>query len=154
MRGSIPLSELHHLRDYLANDEGNVDASLEFYRDEEGFYVIDATMSASVTMLCQRCLEEVNLTVNGECHLAVVWNEDKAKSLPTHFEPVVVGEDELVTASLLEEELILDLPLIAYHQEDECKMSKGYSTGEFAAEVEETRKPNPFDVLANLKSDN
>ncbi|WP_426417816.1 YceD family protein [Aestuariirhabdus sp. LZHN29] len=154
LSGTIDLDDLKRLQDYLADSEGAVTASLRFDRDEQGFFVIDAKMSAPVTMICQRCLEAVNLNVEGECHLAVVWNEDGAKSLPKHYEPVVVGEEEMATASLIEEELILALPLIPYHREDECKSSKGYSTGEFADEAKDTGKPNPFSVLANLKSDN
>ncbi|WP_164880855.1 YceD family protein [Aestuariirhabdus litorea] len=154
MSGTIKLGELQRLQDYLAESEGAITASLDFYRDDQGFFVIDAKMSAPVVMICQRCLEAVNLNVEGECQLAVVWSEEDAKALPKHYEPVVVGEEELETASLLEEELILALPLVPYHREDECKSRKGYSTGEFADEAEESGKPNPFSVLANLKSDN
>ncbi|MCL6414798.1 YceD family protein [Aestuariirhabdus sp. Z084] len=154
LAGTIELGDLKRLQDYVAESQGAITALLEFFRDEQGFFVIDAKMSAPVAMICQRCLEAVNLNVEGECQLAVVWTEDDAKSLPKHYEPVVVGEEELETASLIEEELILALPLVPYHREDECKSSKGYSTGEFAEEAEDNGKPNPFSVLANLKSDN
>ena len=70
--------------------------------------------------------------------------------LREHNEPVPVplelpDEDRLVE---IEEELLLSLPAVAYHEEP-CIDSKLYSSGK---PVEVKKERNPFQVLEQLKS--
>jgi uncharacterized protein len=58
---------------------------------------------------------------------------------------------ELLT--ILEDELLICLPIVAYHPEDECAMKPGYiSTSDDVVIVEPTGEDSPFKVLQNLKN--
>ena len=59
------------------------------------------------------------------------------------------GEIDLI--QLVEDEFILNLPQIAKHEEADCSVkSDNLVFGEIPEEIVE-EKPNPFDVLKNLK---
>ena len=79
-------------------------------------------------------------------------SETQAESLPERYEPLL-SEDGLVETSLIiEDELLLSLPIVSYHDEDQCAVS-----GTFVSEDENVdtgsceEKPNPFDALLALK---
>src|SRR5690606_4073601 len=99
-----------------------------------------------VDMECQRCLQPVTQSLSGELCLAVVWDEERAAVVPKTLDPLVVSDDSVDLYGLLEDEILLALPIVAYHQEGQCQRSGHYSTGE----VEESRE-NPFSILAQLK---
>jgi uncharacterized protein len=76
--------------------------------------------------------------------LAMVWAEKEIPSLPSRFEGVVVGADPSDLYELVEEELLLALPLVAAHAPGTCPSDPGMPEPE---EVSESRRENPFAVL-------
>ena len=69
------------------------------------------------------------------------------------MDPLIVGEDELMDLNeVVEDELLLNMPFVAYHDPDKCsgKQQYEFSAEEETAPVEE--KENPFSVLEQLKS--
>ena len=55
-----------------------------------------------------------------------------------------------VLERLIEEELLLALPMVAYH-EHACVDASLYSSGESVEDEQEQQAPNPFKVLEQLK---
>ena len=83
--------------------------------------------------------------------LAVVWNDEDARRLPRSIDPLMVGEEPCNLWELVEEELILGMPGFSYHEAEDCnELLAGISAPEAEA-GEEGEKPNPFNVLAQLK---
>ncbi len=68
--------------------------------------------------------------------------------MPESLEPFLLEEEETPLAGLLEQELILALPIVAYH--DTCEPYPYAGKEEAEAAVAE-EKPNPFAVLEQLK---
>ncbi|WP_365677743.1 YceD family protein [Salinicola sp.] len=64
---------------------------------------------------------------------------------------MLVDNEQLDLLEAIEDELILSLPQVVYHDEAECAVSREQlSSGE--ASIEEAARPdNPFDVLKSLK---
>jgi uncharacterized protein len=61
-------------------------------------------------------------------------------------------EDDMVdAAAVLEEELLLCLPIVSYHPQDECSQQVGYQSAAVAVEEAQQPRENPFDALAVLK---
>ena len=77
----------------------------------------------------------------------LVWTEEQAKALPADLDPLLVTGERMTLAEVLEEELLLALPLIALH--DQCPNSPLDESGE--ADEEQIKPDNPFAVLAHLK---
>lgn len=148
LEGTIALSECGRLRGALLDLEGDIRVALRFGKDEDGQRVISGSLQAEVTMECQRCLQPVRLAVQGKINLAIARHEDAVKALPGYYDPLLLEAPEIELLPLIEQELMLNLPIVAKHPEDECSVSSSYQAKE---DIEQSR-PNPFAVLAELKN--
>ncbi|EAR60663.1 YceD family protein [Neptuniibacter caesariensis] len=151
IEGEAELSRMPHLCQGLVPEkEGKINVDLQFAVDEQKIRIITGSASGHVYMVCQRCLEPVEVAVEADFNLGVAASEEAAKQLPRSYDPLIVEDEEIELLSVVEEELILSLPHDAYH--DDCSIKTSF--GEAEAVAEDNKKPNPFSVLAQLKSDN
>lgn len=146
--GVIQVGQLQRLASYLVDAEGEIEAELHYAVDEERIRHLRGEAKTEVRMLCQRCLEPVVIALNAELNLAFAGSEESAQKLPDRYDPYIVDEDGKQNVhEAIEEELILSLPLIAYHAD--CAITTKFEDPR--AGSEEGEKPNPFAVLAQLK---
>ncbi|MCK9505064.1 MAG: YceD family protein [Porticoccaceae bacterium] len=146
LQGSVPTADMDRLLSAVVSARQAAQVALAFSQDEAHRTIIAGSFHIDVDMECQRCLQPVTQSLSGELCLAVVWDEERAAVLPKTLDPLVVSDDSVDLYGLLEDEILLALPIVAYHQEGQCQRSGHYSTGE----VEESRE-NPFSILAQLK---
>jgi len=151
LEGEVLLADLERLCDPLADDVGVVQAKFVFERDERRSVVIHSSIDVEVKMVCQRCLELVTLPIHSECSYAVVKEGANTQSLPKGYDVLELGEDPWDLHALLEEQLLLALPIVPAHHPEECQQPAGLDEPE-PSEDEVTRS-NPFSVLAQLKRD-
>jgi len=69
------------------------------------------------------------------------------KNLPNYYDPLLLATAELAVWQMVEEELILSLPIAAVHPERECEMAVQH----VSLEQEPTVRRSPFEVLGKLK---
>lgn len=136
------------LRPYLASEHGGVEVALEFDIDEQGRPHVRGRIQAHLELVCQRCLEPMGVALDLEPHLGVVESEPEAEHLPEEYDPLVVGEDPLFLADLIEDELVLSLPIVPRHADERCAGVEGGKEQNDPADRE-----NPFAALAVLKRD-
>ena len=135
----------------MAGENGAIQAQLRFSRDEEMRCLVSLRVEADVEVTCQRCLEGMASHLASENTLAVVSSDEQAAQLPRSLEPLIVEEQACNLWEVVEDELILAMPPYSYHDTDECRdRIAAFSDPE--PESEESGKPNPFDVLAQLKA--
>lgn len=151
LAGELQLSQLKRLADPLEDDQGVVRARFAFGRDEQRTAVIRSQLDVEVKMICQRCLEPVVLPIHSECDYAVVNEGASSQHLPKGYDVLEVGEDPLDLLALVEDELLLALPIVPLHDPEICQPPVGPDEPE-PSEDEVTRS-NPFSVLAQLKRD-
>lgn len=146
--GVVAVAEMPRLLSALAGDSAEITAELEFCIAEEGRKTLRGKASSTVEVVCQRCLDSMPLELEVEFNLAVVWDEDQAVALPKYLDPWIHGEGVADLYSVIEEELLLDLPMVSYH-EVECVARERFQSGELV----ETPEPvdNPFQMLKQLK---
>ena len=151
--GVLKVADLKRFRQLLADDEGTVAVHLAFSRDEESRYIVTLEAHVDVAVTCQRCLEPMATHLSGENTLAVVGSDDQAANLPRHLDPLIVEGEACNLWELVEDELILAMPSFSYHPPEECKQ---IATGMTRPVIDDgaERRPNPFDVLAQLKPGN
>ena len=150
--GTLRPADLSRFKALLAGEEGRIRAELGFSRDEEGRCLVRVMIDADVEVTCQRCLQPMNRRVESDSTLAIVWTEEQAGQLPRNLEPLVLGAQDADLWSIVEEELMLALPAFSYHESAACKeILANYSGAAPEEEVPAGKKPNPFDVLAQLK---
>src|SRR6185437_8120281 len=123
--GSMPVAALGRLRGALAGDVGDVSFRLDFGRDEQlGTDYVDVHAQAPLTMICQRTLEP--------------------------FALLVTEDGRLHPADVIEDELLLALPLVPVNPDSslpDAAIDHG-ATGQDDAAGQEN---NPFAVLRELK---
>ena len=152
--GQLSPSELQRFRPLLASDEGSIEVEFSFARDEENRYLVQLAVTANVVVTCQRCLEAMPESLVSNNTLAVVWTDEQAAQLPRHIDPIIVEDQACNLWELVEEELILALPAYSYHDTEGCKkIIADFSDPEIVDDAGEER-PNPFNVLAQLKPGN
>lgn len=148
LAGLVPGASLERLGESVAIVGEHATESLAFARDEEGRPIVEGEVHLEVCTQCQRCLQPMNLELVSNTRLAIVWDEEHAEKLPSSLDPWIVPGDAADLFGLVEDELLLALPIVAFHDEAECGQSGHFSTGDF----EDSPKENPFQVLAQLKN--
>jgi len=104
----------------LLSDREEVCAELQFGIDDQGVDFVEGKIEAELQVSCQRCLAPMSLPVHTGMALAFVGSEAAANRLSGHREPLVVPATPLRLAPLIEDELILSLPMTPRHPPDAC----------------------------------
>lgn len=146
--GRVPLAAFPRLVDSLADSQGECRFRLSFDRDALGIAAVEVEADTQLPLICQRSLQRFLFPVHVQQKLGLLKSEQEEAGLPSDVEPVLVdAEGELRLLELVEDELILALPVVPLGPE-------GLADAEVlkATEVpaEEPRK-NPFAALAALK---
>lgn len=114
-----------------------------------GYLGLQGSVDAILKLTCQRCLELMQHEVCGQFKFGLITREEEAEELPTNVEPYLIEGDEQSVIDILEDELLLSIPIAAMHEE---------ACSEFLQQQKEERrvekeKANPFAVLKDLKID-
>lgn len=114
VRGHVDVTRFRRLADMLASTDGRIEAELRFAIDEQQRRVLHGHLRGNLWLTCQRCLTPFALPVDQAVELVMVGSAAEADLLPDEIDAVVIGEQREVHAvDLIEDELILALPLIA-----------------------------------------
>ncbi len=151
IQGKWPIKRLKRLNEVLLSDQGDIEADLKF--DRAGpIPFITGHITAELQLKCQRCMQAVPYSVDINFKLGLVQNDAHMKKLPDEYEPCLVKEedDNNHLPDMLEDELILALPLVAMHDYD-CSDYLQQHKSEQQNEVNSVEeKENPFSVLKDL----
>jgi uncharacterized protein len=116
IQGYYPLAKLTRLTETLLGSEGHVSAKLEFGHSV-GFACLKARASATLLVKCQRCLQPMEAEVTGSFKFALLYSEEDFDLLPEEFEPYLLEGEEQSIIDLIEDELLLSLPMVLVHKE-------------------------------------
>lgn len=111
------------------------------------------SFNGSLWVACQRCLQPLDIVLDYDTKLALLYDETQSSLLDDDIDYVLLDEvidtqqhqRLLPLAELVEDELLLNVPLSAKH--DDCAMMVE-QVGEIP---EDDESENPFAVLAGLK---
>ena len=144
--GEFGLAEFSRLRGSLVDTKGECRFGLEFGRDEHGQAYVDVRVSALLPLQCQRTLARYLQPVEISQRLGLITAEAEEAALPEDVEPLLVADSgELRPADLIEDELILALPVVPIDPDSpEPELT-------WPGEAPEQEKPHPFAALAGLK---
>ena len=145
-RGDIIVSGLSRLADYLADTTGQIAVELSFRIDERQVRAVTGRLQVNLELICQRCLGSMNFPLNLKFQLGVVCSEDEAGALPGEYEPLLVDGEPIALKQIIEDEIILALPVIPKHPDSTlCQ-------GSAQPHKPERRKASPFSVLKQLNT--
>jgi uncharacterized protein len=151
LEGTLPVSTMKRLSGSLSDSESEVNVKMNFDVDETGLPYMYGKFSSKLSMICERCMTPMSVDVDVECHLAILKNERKVEGLAELYEPwIVENNDPILLSSIVEDELILGLPLVPRHKHA-CLPKEAWYRGDDIDEGEKEKKVSPFEVLASLK---
>ncbi|MBM4218663.1 MAG: DUF177 domain-containing protein [Gammaproteobacteria bacterium] len=139
----FPVAHFARLLDRLAEPSGQVQAIAAFRQAGE-WPAVRLAVTAVVVLTCQRCLGPVRRTLASEAEL--VFADEGAQGLPEGSETVSGDPHRLDLAALVEDELLLALPIIPQHDAGEaCALPAGEGDNLDTAEMR-----RPFAGLKDL----
>ena len=139
------------------SDEGVIRVSLRF-SGEHDLVFLRGNLEGSVTLTCQRCMEAMDYSLAGPVKLAVSEKEQEVEGLPKGFELICLLDaddlglklDEVHLLPLVEDELLLRIPLVPMHGEGAECLGRA-RVGEVSDEAEPKEEiTRPFSALADL----
>jgi len=110
-----PMTHFVRLADLLASGDGEAQAEFAFTRLPEGLAGCEMEVTGVVRLRCQRCLETFDETLHSTTRLAFVATEEEAGQVPEGYEAVAAEEGRIDLGELVEDELLLSLPVVALH---------------------------------------
>jgi uncharacterized protein len=154
MHGRIVSKTMSRLMSNVSSAEPMVTAKLSFSRGLYGYPLVSGQAWTTVFMRCERCLDEVAINLSPKIEVLVRPEEDslseKNENVPEFHE---YDGKSLVLSDLIEEELLLALPLVPKHQDISlCNQdmlvwlaaNEALSEGQDAPDE---RAENPFAIL-------
>lgn len=149
--GTVPLDKMPRLANVALARDGMVWADLDFALQPEGHAVVTGNASAKVPLTCQRCLERVDWSLETQLALAIIHDEEKAATLPADYDPLLWSGRTGSLAALIEDELLLALPVVARHDDPaDCGSVAGLASAQSGDEVREDNRKYPFAELESL----
>lgn len=145
----MPQGQMKRLSSILASADHDVQVTARFSRRKDHI-VITGRLKTRFALVCQRCLEPMDVDISEPFELVFVENALQASALPDELDPVILDEHgQTHVVDLFEDEIILHVPDVPKHI-DMAQCRQGPTEfGGVPAEVDEG-KPNPFAALKNL----
>lgn len=107
-------------------------------------------VEAALPMVCQRCMGPISIPIAIEREFRFVANEEDAAAQDDDSEEdLLVLSREFNLHELIEDELLMGLPLIPRHEV--CPTTVKLEVVDPDFDVSASAKPNPFAVLAKLQ---
>jgi uncharacterized protein len=151
--GSIPVSRLTRLAGLVTSDQGEIEVNLDFHKDARGRHCLSGGVHGTLQLECQRCMQAMMLPIDSRFDLVLVESDAEADCQGEADEVFIVESTPMLLTDIIEDELMLSLPLVASHAEPNCAITIQPEVGTEFDESEQTAddKPNPFAALAEFK---
>ncbi len=136
------LSAIHEMRQ-------GIDISIQF-GVEHGVHYLRGELDTELVLICQRCMDPVKTPIRTGFQLGLVRNKEEEAGLPGQFEPLWVERIEMDLHAIVEDELLLALPLVPMHPSGECSQPpRGMAGGDTG---KDGSRENPFAVLSGFQA--
>jgi uncharacterized protein len=146
LAGELPAARLERLHDVLTDTEGTLGYTLRGGKDERQRPLLELKVDGELHLQCQRCLETLSYPVRLQSTLLLVPRGEQLDELmdDPSAPDAIEASAELDVAELVEDEVLLSLPLSPRHAEGTCESRT--RRDENGAEA-----PSAFSQLAALR---
>jgi len=148
LSGDVPIADLPRLLDALETPQGVLHYTVQGGVDKQGIHFLDVGVVGLCRLRCQRCLDGLDYPVRLDTRLLLRDQpgldalDDEAGIEEEEFDSIL-ADTNLNVLDMLEEEILLSLPIAPKHELGACQATDGKNT--------RLDEQNPFAVLAKLK---
>jgi uncharacterized protein len=137
----VPLERMARVPPEFRRPGNEVRADLAFGR-ELNRVVARVGLSGTLGVICQRCMSPMQWPLETRSSAVLIGSENEANQMPVGTEAVLASERKIRLIDLIEEELLLALPLVPLH-----KLGSASHSGR-----DEAAQPvqRPFEQLSEL----
>jgi DUF177 domain-containing protein len=150
LRGELAISEMPRLQDTVASPEGRVSYVLRGVQGKNGEPVLKLALEGSCQLRCQRCLQALPYSIKTVSFLMPVPAGELESSMAEGGEMEeedgvdrIPADARMDVHDLIEDEILLGLPLSPRHEFGVCEAAPGSAPAE---------ERNPFAILRGMKS--
>lgn len=147
LKGYIALGQMLRLQDSLYEPQGDTYIDWLFTTDEQQRLLIEGVIQTQLPLQCQRCLQRLLWSINTKVALIVLPAGQTEEDITSAHEVLTLTATPVSLATLVEDELLLALPIVPKHAV--CP-SNDYQLSE-SFEEDSAEHYNPFQVLSKLK---
>ena len=144
LSGIYQISDFPKISEISNNKQDNVKVDLSFYLKNNKTPCVDGIIQLDIVLACQRCLDDLSITLKVNFNLAFVRHNQESEELDSHYEIYEIEDEELATHSLISDEILLSIPMAPMHDYD-CNKEINDQ------EIVEGKSENPFAILKKIK---
>ena len=149
LKDQVAVADLPRLNSICANGQGNLEWRLEGSIGKEGHPQLNLEVFGKLELVCQRCMESLAYEIDSQAIIMLAKDEKTADEIEIWLGnenpvEVIVGEERQDVLVLVEDEVLLSMPLSPMHEN--CQnLSKKKNDENFQS---------PFAILGELKKNN
>lgn len=154
IEGTLSPKLLERFSEAIIKAEGDVEVQLSFRKGRKRSGLMVGKAKVEVSLECQNCMQPFSLPIEATYRHQLFEDPDQLQTLEDHEDGIVCSSEMVSTVDLIEDELLLSLPMVARHETGGCpekdSQIEDYQL-EDTNESGETYKP--FAGLAELTKD-
>jgi len=121
LHGELVLSQCVRLQAICDQANQTADVDLELNMDHQSRVpFIQGMVKAPLNLICQRCNAPMCYKLDISFLLSPVISEEEATRLPNMYEPIIVKDETVLLSEMIEDEILLTLPMVAKHEDVNC----------------------------------
>ncbi len=151
LAGNIPVHDLPRIMGLASNSDSEFYVTMTFSISSLNFPMVKGTIEGEVVQSCQRCMGNASISISGQFQLILTNPDSLELASEEGYELFEYTGQLIATATLIEDEIMLAMPIVAKHLDiEECDSTVKQWMHEFD-EVPTDKKQNPFAKLKDLK---
>ncbi len=140
------VEDLNRLQSLLYSNQGEISVHLVGEHDDRNRCLVKAHIVADIQLECQTSFEPIDYNIDTYIVYCTVIDEEQITQLDDEYEALLLEEGQTDIKQVIEDELILALPLALNKASEKLDIQMTY--GELPQQAVE--KKNPFKVLEGL----
>ncbi len=151
IRFNWEVASFERLSNGLYSNVGNVSVHINAEIDFQKRCLLETNIKASLQLECQTSFEPMDFEIDKTITFCTVIKESQFAEVDEEFEPVLIDDGYLDIKQVIEDELILSVPVAANKPAEELNQEMTFGKLDEEAILVEKKEKNPFSVLKNLK---
>lgn len=145
--GNMPQYLLPRLMASCTDQAGWVSLDLQFEKSHDGLRQMRGSVKTNLAVICQRCLQPMTIDIEAKPRVVFVGTSEGLSELTADTEAIITDKP-VALAQLVEDELLLALPMMPKHEFGRCSCN---TAGNTEQQGRQAKGNHPFTVLSHLK---